>query len=491
MSGIVGIYLPENQSLVKEMLELISHRGNSDPEDWNSQFGSMGTTSISDIKENPGPVVTPSGDRAAVMDGWLSNDRELYQKINYHQLKDGSSVEIVLHAYEDLGSNLFDNMEGAYALAVFDKNRCLLARDRLGIRPLYYGFKNQSLLFGSEIKAIAKYVDRVHEFPPGHYLDSERGIFPYKSYIPEEVTMDGAISSAERLGDLVIEAVDRSVPEGLEIGVWLSGGVDSSIIAALAKRCVTRLHTFSAGVQGGEDLVFARMVADHIHSDHHEKIYRLEDMLSILEKVIYSLESFDAALVRSTIANYMVSELASDYVSFVLSGEGGDELFAGYDYQKTYQSEMELLLSVQNAIGELHNTALQRVDRAAAAHSTVAAVPFLDPAVVRFAMAIPVQWKIRGAESVEKWPLRKGLEQYLPDAVVWRPKAKFWQGAGSASLIEDYASQEISDEEYKAERDLSKDFRIRSKEELLYYRIFKKHFGNKVPLAEVGRTQYI
>ena len=272
---------------------------------------------------------------------------------------------------------------------------------------------------------------------------------------------------------------------------WLSGGVDSSVIAALARPFVDRLYTFSAGIEGAPDLRYARQVAQHIGAEHHEQIYSLEEMLSVLDKVIYHLESFDAPLVHSAVSNYLVSKLASDYVPFVLSGEGGDELFAGYSYQKTYSSEVELTLSIQDAIAALHNTALQRVDRSATANNTGVAVPFLDPDVVRYALAIPARWKIRGPQEMEKWPLRQSLADALPDEVIWRGKSKFWEGSGSGVRLSDFAEGEISDEMFTSERDLGTEGQLNSKEELLYYRIFKDHFGDSIPLSEVGRTQYI
>jgi asparagine synthase (glutamine-hydrolysing) len=491
MSGIVGILSAEEKNILPKMIEKIKHRGTSKPGIWQGPSGTLGASGISLVKENPGPAVTPSGDRAIVMDGSVVNVQELLGLLEVHKLEDETDAEVTLHAFEDLGSRLFDILEGAFAVAIFDRNRLILARDRLGICPLYYGFGNGDLCFASEIKALVEFVDVVHEFPPGHFLVSDKGMFPYKSYMPEDVQPDGALDSAEQLANQLVASVERALPEDAEVGVWLSGGVDSSVIAALARNCVEQLHTFSAGVADGPDLKYARQVAQHIGAEHHERIYTLDEMLAVLDNVIYYLETFDAPLVRSAIANYMVSELASEHVPFVLSGEGGDELFAGYSYQKEHDSEVELLLSVQNAIGALHNTALQRVDRSAAAHSTAVTVPFLDPAVVRYALAIPVRWKIRGPESIEKWPLRKGLEEVLPDEVIWREKAKFWEGAGSANILEDHANQVISDDEFSAERDLSKDFRVRSKEELLYYRKFEHFFGEKVPLVEIGRTQHV
>jgi asparagine synthase (glutamine-hydrolysing) len=267
--------------------------------------------------------------------------------------------------------------------------------------------------------------------------------------------------------------------------------VDSSVIAALARPFVDRLYTFSAGVEGAPDLDYARQVAQHIDSEHYERIYNLDDMRKVLGKTIYHLESFDAPLVHSAVSNYLVSELAADHVPFVLSGEGGDELFAGYAYQKTYNNEIQLTLSIQEAIAALHNTALQRVDRSATAHSTSVAVPFLASDVVRYALAIPARWKIRGAQEMEKWPLRQGFANLLPEEVAWRGKSKFWEGSGTAAPLTKFAEIEISDQDFFAEGDLGNGDRLQSKEELMYYRIFKRHFGNSIPLTEVGRTQHI
>ncbi len=491
MSGIVGIHYSDRLDHIQQMLEKISHRGTTESEVWqgpNTMFGSVG---IHPIDLSTMTTATPSGNRAIVWDGWIHNDESLRNTLSFHNLSGNSIAETVLHLYEERGTNSISLLDGEFALAIIDEGTLFLARDRLGIRPLYFGFNNGSIYFGSEAKAITGFVDIVREFPPGHFFISDRGLYPYQPYLPDPINIDGAQESAERLGSLLEEVVASHIPNDTNLGVWLSGGVDSSVVASLAHRHVDRLYTFSAGIEGAPDLKYALLVAEHLETKHHQRIYGLDDALGVLEQVIYHLESFDAPLVRSAIGNFLVAELASKHLSFVLSGEGGDELFAGYAYQKECGSEAELTLSVQEAIESLHNTALQRVDRSASAHNTRAGLPFLDPRVVRYALAIPSRWKIRGPQDVEKWPLRQAMANLLPDEVIWRGKEKFWEGAGSADLMLEYAEREISDDEFARERDIGNGMPIRSKEELLYYRIFLSLFGCKIPIGEIGRTRYV
>jgi asparagine synthase (glutamine-hydrolysing) len=491
MSGITGVLSSQQQDSLPRILKRIAHRGTSSPSIWTGPKASLGAIALTALQEKPGPLATPDDERAIVMDGKLTDQDGLQDLLKFHKLKDGSDTEAVLHAYEERGTRIFGRLEGEFALVIVDGDRFVMARDRLGIKPFYYGFRADALYFASEIKGLIGLVDQIHEFPPGHFLISDQGLYPYDPYFPKPVRMDGALDSAEQLVGHLNRAVEKSIPAGAEVGVWLSGGVDSSIIAALARPFVNQMYAFSAGIEGAPDLHYASQVAQHIGAEYHEHIYTIDEMRAVLEKVIYHLESFDAPLVHSAVSNYLVSKLASDYVPFVLSGEGGDELFAGYAYQKDYQSEIELTLSVQVAIAALHNTALQRVDRSASALSTGVAVPFLTPDVVRYALAIPARWKIRGHQEMEKWPLRQGLADILPDEVIWRSKSKFWEGSGSGETLTNFAETAISDEEFNAERDLGDGDQLRSKEELMYYRIFKQHFGDHVPLPEIGRTQHI
>ena len=242
---------------------------------------------------------------------------------------------------------------------------------------------------------------------------------------------------AQELRRHLAAAVERHIGNG-EVGAWLSGGLDSSAMAALARPHVDRLHTFAAGLAGAPDLAYAAEVAAFIGSDHHEVVVTFAQMLAALPAVIYHLESFDALLVRSSITNYLVAQAAADFVPAVFSGEGGDELFAGYAYLKALDPGA-LPDELIDIIGRLHNTALQRVDRSASAHGTVAHVAFLDPEVVAYALQIPAEFKLR--DGVEKWILRRALDGALPESVLNRTKAKFWEGAGVGDLLAEYAEE--------------------------------------------------
>ncbi|NLZ44153.1 MAG: asparagine synthase, partial [Clostridia bacterium] len=375
------------------------------------------------------------------------------------------------------------------ALAYVDRRGLHLLRDGLGVAPLYYGEIDGVLAFASEIKALVGQAERIKEFPPGHWYHPKKGLVKFFDLQPVPPLTIEAEEAATRLRACLKKSIKGYAETG-EVGSLLSGGLDSSTMAALARPYLEELHTFAVGLKGAPDLHYARQIAGHIRSEHHEATASFDELLKVLPEVIYHLESFDAPLIRSSLTHYLVTKMAAEYVPAVFSGEGSDELFAGYSYIKKLPPEKlpEELIDITR---RLHNTALQRVDGMTAANGLVAYMSFLDPEVVSLALRIPPEYKLyRGdGQPVEKWILRKAMEGILPEEVLYRPKVKFWEGAGVADKLARYADEKISDFEFRRERTLPDGSKLRSKEELLYYRIFCEHFGELPDLSFIGRTK--
>ncbi|HOW69993.1 MAG TPA: asparagine synthase-related protein [Phycisphaerae bacterium] len=440
MAGIAGIVGSGKGESVRRMLNRMAHRGRAGHE-------------VVEMKGTTLGAVWPVGARSPIL-------RE-------HHV-----------ACDSVGN-------GQFAQARANDGTLTLSRDAIGAVPLYYGHHpDGSLCFASEIKGLLETTSDVNELPPGCQYDGQHLTRGDELQVRETIT--------ERPEDVArtlwacLDGVVRSRIHQHTMGAWLSGGLDSSAIAALVRPHVRRLYTVAGGVAGSPDLDFARQVADFIRSDHNEVVISLPEMLHALPTVIYHLESFDALLVRSSIINYLVAQRMAELAPDTFSGEGGDELFAGYDYLRSLESR-HLAQELVDIIGRLHNTALQRVDRSAAAHGLVVHVPFVNPTLVDYAMRIPVEFKIR--DGVEKWILRRAMTDLLPPAVLNRPKAKFWQGAGVGDLLSDYADQHISNQEFRRQRNLHNGWVLNSKEELMYYRIFRDAFGTLENLSWMGRTK--
>lgn len=442
MAGIAGILKRDEKDLVMKMLETISHRG----------FYGKAVFEYDD---------------ATIGIAWAEHEEESVLK-NQHKgiFIDGPGFG---HRVE------IKKSQGHWHIY----------RDELGIAPMYYSYTKKGVLcFASEVKALLLVLEPVRESPPGSVMNDsvQTAFFKHEKKTPLQNDPDAI--AAELLNRLTMSVTRRITSD--TIGAWLSGGLDSSTIAALARPWVRELHTFAGGLKNAPDLSFAREVAKHIGSNHHEVIVNFKEMLRILPRVIYHLESFDALLVRSSIINYLVADLASGYVGEVFSGEGGDELFAGYQYLKSIPSN-ELDDELIDITSRLHNTAFQRVDRCAGAHGLTAHVVFADPQLFDFAVRIPSVLKLK--DGIEKWILRKSIEGMLPENIVWRPKTKFWEGAGVEELISDYASTKVTDADFKAGRNLNNGWTLRTKEELFYYRIFKEQFDKIENLDWMGRTK--
>jgi len=453
MAGIAGIARRGESARVEKMLEKIRHRGPCGRAVIESEAATLGVV-WPKIQEKDFAEVTQGH---AVWDGMFGGEVERFAG------------------------------DSPLALAAMVGSELLLARDGIGIAPLYTGEENGVMVFASEVKALLDSAQQVREFPPGHRWTTGGGFEPFFKLEKKQPIEEGPEQIAKELRQRLEASVRRFI-KSEDVGSWLSGGLDSSTLAALARPHVRTLHTFAAGLAGAPDLDHAREVAEFIGSEHHEVIATFEQMLAALPDVIYHLESFDALLVRSSIMNNLVSKLASEHVGAVFSGEGGDELFAGYDYIKSLDPSM-LADELIDITSRLHNTALQRVDRSSTAHGTVAYVGFLSPDVVEYVLRIPTSLKLH--DGVEKWILRRAIEGGLPERVLNRPKAKFWEGAGVVDLVAAYADEHVTDGDFARERILPNGWELNSKEELMYYRVFRERFGELTDIEWMGRTKKV
>lgn len=432
------------------------------------------------------------------------NEAELVQRILKKMNHRGQAWQEVLETpHTTLGINGIEIQEGAkqtlrqdgiakdgiipgrFAQAKSTVKGFQLKRDPIGAAPLYYGWTSEGIFcFASEVKGLLEATQDIYELPPGSSFDGIKLEKYYQVGIRPPLD-DSPLHIAQELRSKLEAAVEQRIGKG-DVGSWLSGGLDSSIMASLASQHVKKFHTFAAGIPDAPDLKYARIMADAIDATHHEVVIQPAELLEILPDVIYYLETFDALLVRSSLLNYLVAKAASDYVPIVFSGEGGDELFAGYEYLKGLDPST-IPGELTEIIGRLHNTALQRVDRCAAAHGLLPRVSFVDPEVVDFALKIPAEFKLRN--DVEKWILRQAVSDLLPEEILNRTKAKFWEGGGVEDLLARYAERQVSDSDFARERMLSNGWVLNSKEELLYYRIFLDHFGELPELSWMGRTK--
>jgi len=365
-----------------------------------------------------------------------------------------------------------------------------VARDPLGIKPLYIGRKSGATYVASEMKALPP-VDIVEALPAGHLQINDGPARRYAlPFPPEPALRSPSVSEVlegirRRLDQAVVKRLMSDVP----VGVLLSGGLDSSVIAALMRPYAIHLHSFTAGMEGAPDLEAAREVSRTLETEHHELVYSEEDVRRALPHVIRQLESFDAPLVRSAIPMYFICKVAAEHVKVALGGEGADELFAGYEYLRRFTERSELRKELAAMTIRLQDTNLQRADRMSMAHGLEARVPFLDWNLVRYAQRIPMEWIEPREDRGEKWVLREACRGLLPDAVINRPKMKFSEGAGSSELLAGFAREVIDDRTFEKERHVEDGIVLRSPEELYCYRIWREQMPSFISAGKVGRTR--
>lgn len=498
MCGLAGIWGKTDISLLHDMMQFIRHRG-PDAEGMYAApdaAGSLGhcRLSIMDPEGGDQPILNEDSSTVIIANGEIYNFRNLHGDLEEaHRFHTGSDSEVILHLFEERGSGMVEQLDGMFAFAIMNNHDLFLARDPIGIKPLYYGTPQggASMYFASELKALADYSLDVHEFPPATYFHSEEGFIPYYQ-LPHLPVNDMPFEWWKRtLRETLEKSVAKRLMSDVPLGAFLSGGLDSSCIAVIARRHMEKLHTFAVGVEGSHDIEAARRVAGLIGSTHHEYLFSAREVLRHLPEIIYYLESFDQDLVRSAIPCFFCSRMASDHVKVVLTGEGSDELFAGYAYYKDIQNQDALNEELHRSVASLHNINLQRVDRMTMAHGIEGRVPFLDLNMIETSLEIPSRFKIldRGSNRrVEKWILRLAFEHLLPPEIIWREKSQFDQGSGTVDLLNGAIDAVLTAEEARTYRQQFPEINLRSAEECFYHKIFMEVFRNPEPiLANTAR----
>lgn len=495
MCGIAGSFERPASQTVKRMVKNISHRGPDGHGVTDVPNGTLGHARLAILDVAGGHQPMQYRGTSIAFNGEIYNYRELkHTHLPDLHLKTNSDTEVLIHLYRRFGPECVELLDGMFAFAIQHNKDMFLARDPIGIKPLYYGTSKdeKQFFFASEIKALVGLVESIKEFPAGHWYHSRVGWHKYyqleETIRPFDGTEDDALPA---IRSMLREAVQKRLLADVPVGVSLSGGLDSSIVTALAREETEQLHSFAVGVAGSSDLAAARQISQYLDTIHHEYVYSTQDMVEALPDVLYHLESFDPALVRSAIPNYFLAKLSSEHVKVILTGEGADEVFAGYDYLARYETSEELQNEMLYITNALHNTNLQRADRMSMAFGLEARVPFLDVEAVSLAMGIPADWKLHRSR-IPKALLRQSFAGDLPKEIVNRPKEKFSKGAGSSDLIIQCADHEISDQEFSSEYQRFKqewDYELQNKEALYYYQMIREFYDDECILPTMGSSR--
>jgi asparagine synthase (glutamine-hydrolysing) len=495
MCGIAAVSKSSDDGIVTEMMKRIAHRGPDseglyrDPDG----RGVLGHRRLSIVDPAGGdqPLLSDRPRSAAVVNGEIYNHQEIREMLHDAHFQSGSDSESILQLYLEVDQEAVRRLHGMFAFVVQDGDDLFVGRDALGIKPLYMGRRGSSWCFASEIKALVGIAEGIREFPPGSTFHTTRGFRRFYSVPELEQESFSPLEASARLREALERAVIRRLMSDVPVGVFLSGGLDSSVVAAIARQHIDPLHSFAVGTAGSEDLLAARRVASYLGTTHHEYVLTAEDILEHLPHILYHLESFDQDLVRNGIPCYFAARRAAEHVKVVLTGEGADELFAGYRYHKRYLDVEELQRELRRCICRLHNINLQRLDRLTMAHGVEGRVPFLDLEIVSLAQRLEPRLKLHGEgrdRVVEKWLLRRACEDLLPDEIVWRDKQQFDEGSGTVSLLPgalDQWADLLSPGEYLR---ANSDTYLRSPEECVYHALLVATYPDPEPvLSNVAR----
>ncbi|MFC8228123.1 asparagine synthase (glutamine-hydrolyzing) [Streptomyces sp. NPDC057287] len=488
----------------EDMLDRLAHRG---PDDRGTRTVGDHTwlghrrLSIVDLDGGHQPLGGTNGDDdwSLVCNGEIYNHQALRDEMPATAFGSSSDSAAALAVLRTDGPQGLHRLRGMWALcAATPGGRFVAARDAVGIKPLYWARTATAVHFASELRAFVPEVRPCAEiFPPGHWWTPQEGLRRFAEPVPAlSTTADWSAMPRQVVEKATFESVADSVRRHLmadvEVGVFLSGGLDSGVVAAVAAELYARqgrtLKTFSVGTEDSPDLLAARETAAFLGTEHHEALLDAGAARRMLDDVVVCVESFDASLIRSAVPNWFLSELASRHVKVVLTGEGADELFAGYGYYHEHHAAPEELdAELRRTVGALHGLNLQRCDRVTMAHGLEARVPFLDHDVMAHAMSLPAHMKGLEADGMEKGHLRRAFTGRLPDHLLWRRKEQFGTGSGAESLLSPLWDTRITDEEFTAAAAREGAPELRSKEELGYYRTFRSALPGIRPGAVLTR----
>jgi asparagine synthase (glutamine-hydrolysing) len=494
MCGIGGLLSAGQTDCVRKMLDRLAHRGPDGRGIWPGAHHTFGHVrlSIIDLEGGAQPMSDRAMRRTITYNGEIYNYQRLWEELGPKGFRTRSDTEVILNlaAAPTPPDVWIRRLDGMFAFAMADGDNIILARDPLGIKPMYVAWDTTAVAFSSEVKAVPGNLRHIAEFPPGHLYSSRFGLTPfYRLPAPTEEITDPS-AAEDGLRERLEEAVRKRLIADVPVGVFLSGGLDSSLIAALAGRHKHPLDTFSVGTEDSPDRRRAWEVAAFLGTRHHERVFTIREALKTLPEIIYYLESFDAPLIRSAIPNFFLAKLAADHVKVALAGEGADELFAGYEYLSRFEGA-SLAHELAHITHALHNTNLQRCDRMSMAHGLEVRVPFLDVAVVDYAFRTALRLKRHPRDGTEKWILRQLGGRLLPAGIARRAKVKFAAGSGLGDHLARFAEKEFTDAEFARRREVGDGIVLRSKEELFYYRIFQSMFPREDLLPLVGRSRSV
>jgi asparagine synthase (glutamine-hydrolysing) len=506
MCGIVGVFdlkvnHMELRTSVLKMSKKLRHRG----PDWSGIFYcekailAHERLSIVDPQSGKQPLYSKDCNLILAVNGEIYNHQEIRKKYkDSYEFLTHSDCEVILPLYRDKGPVFLEEMNGIFAFALYDKEKdCyLIARDHIGIVPLYIGWDQFGNFFvASELKALEGVCNKIEEFPPGHYLYSAEGTMKrwYQRDWMEYEAIEKNQTSISDLRAALEASVHRQLMSDVPYGVLLSGGLDSSIVSAVAKKFAPKrietqdvseawwpqLHSFAVGLEGSPDLASAKKVAAHIGTIHHEINFTVQEGLDAIRDVIYHIETYDVTTIRASTPMYLLARVIKSMgVKMVLSGEGADEIFGGYLYFHKAPDARAFHEETVRKLSKLHLYDCLRANKSLAAWGVEGRVPFLDKDFMDVAMRLNPGDKMITKERMEKWVLRKAFEDYLPSSIAWRQKEQFSDGVGYnwIDTLKALTSKEISDEQLTNAKYRFPINPPMSKEEYFYRSIFTEHF---------------